>query len=86
MRLEPTPEGGFVIDAMDLGPLLDLDPPRVPELMREGRITSRFERGEGEDEGRFRVTFLHEGTTVRLIVAADGTVLQRSRVRGASAG
>ncbi len=86
MRLEPTPEGGFVIDAEDLGPLLGLDPPLVPEIMRENRITSRFERGEGEDEGRFRVTFLHEGTTVRLIVSADGTVLQRSRIRGAPAG
>ena len=86
MRLEPTPEGGFVIDALDLGPLLEIDPPRVPELMREGRITSRFERGEGEDDGRFRVTFLHENTTVRLIVSADGTVLQQSRVRGAPVG
>ena len=49
-------------------------------------IKSRFERGEGEDEGRFRVTFLHGRTTVRLIVSADGTVLQQSRVRGAPVG
>ena len=86
MRLEPTIEGGFVIDAEDLGPLLGVDPPRVPELMREGRITSRFEQGEDEDEGRFRVTFLHDDMMVRLIITADGMVLQRSRVRGTTAG
>ena len=83
MRLEPTPEGGFVIDAEDLGPLLGLDLARVPDLMREGRITSRSEHGEGEDEGRFRITFRYADTIVRLILVADGTVIQQSRVLGA---
>ena len=69
-----------MIDAEDLGPLLDLDPSQVPGLMREGQITSRFERGEGEDLGRFRVTFLHGRTTLRLIVSADGSVVQKSRI------
>ena len=75
MRLEPMPEGGFVVDAEDLGPLLDVEPLRVPELMREGRITSRSEHGEGEDDGRYRLTFWHERTTLRLVVQADGTVI-----------
>ena len=86
MRLEPALEGGFVIDALGLGPLLEVDPPGVPELMRESRITSRFERGEGEDEGRFRVTFLYLDIMVRLIVNAEGAVLRQSRVRGAPGG
>lgn len=84
MRLEPLPEGGFLIDAADLGPLLGIDPPRVPGLMREGAITRRFERGEGEDAGRFRLSFLYGGLTVRLVVAADGTVISRARIRGAA--
>lgn len=85
MRLDPQPDGGFVIDAKDLGPLLGVDPSEVPRLMRDGLITRRFERGEGEDEGRFRLTFLHGATTLRLILDADGIVLERSRVLGSPA-
>ena len=83
MRLEPMPEGGFTIDASDLGPLLGVEPARVPGLMREGRITRRFERGEGADLGRFRLTFRHEGITLRFILTADGTVVEQSRILGA---
>ena len=83
MRLEPLPEGGFMIDAEDLGPLLGVEPSQVPVLMREGRITSRSERGEGEDEGRFRLTFRHGRTRLRLVVRANGTVIRQSRVIGA---
>ncbi len=82
MRLDPLPEGGFVIDATDLGPLLGVEPARVPALMREGAITRRFERGEAEDTGRFRLTFLHDRVTVRLIVAADGMVISQARILG----
>ena len=84
MRLEPMPEGGFVVDAEDLGPLLGVEPPHVPDLMREGRITSRSERGEGEDEGRFRLTFWYKQTALRLVVQADGRVISQSRILGAA--
>ncbi|TNC44168.1 hypothetical protein FHG66_20765 [Rubellimicrobium rubrum] len=83
MRLEPTPEGGFVIDAQDLGPLLGVDAAQVPDLMREGHLTRRFERGEGEDLGRFRLTFRYGTVTVRLVLTADGTVIEQSRILGA---
>jgi Family of unknown function (DUF6522) len=83
MRLDRT-EAGFAIDAADLGELLDLPIEAVRGLMRGGRITSRFERGEGMDEGRFRVTFYHGGRRVRLTLDGDGTVLQRSRVTAAA--
>ncbi|WP_210530427.1 DUF6522 family protein [Rubellimicrobium arenae] len=82
MRLEPRPDGGFTIDAEDLGPLLGIDPPEVPALLRDGRIASRFERGEGDDMGRFRVTFRHGGVTLRLVLDADGTVIGQSRIKG----
>jgi hypothetical protein len=52
----------------------------VPELLRNGAITSRCERGIGEDEGRFRLTFFHAGRRLRLVVDADGRILQRSRI------
>src|SRR5690606_3683497 len=59
MKLEPM-EGGFAIDAADLGQLLDRPAVEVQQLMRSGTLTSRFERGEGEDEGRNRLTFFDE--------------------------
>lgn len=79
MRLDPT-GGGFEIDAADLGALLGLPVEEVRGLMRAGRITSRVERGEGTDAGRFRVTFTHGPRRVRLTLDGEGTVLQRSRV------
>ena len=79
MRLDPT-GGGFSIDAADLALLLGLPPDEVRRLMQAGRITSRFERGEGADVGRFRVSFVSGPRRVRLTVDADGRVLQRSRV------
>lgn len=67
------------IDAADLGPLLGLEPAQVPQKMRDGEITSRFETGEGEDAGRFRLTFYHDDKRVRLTCGADGTVLSTIR-------
>jgi hypothetical protein len=80
MRLERDGEG-FTIEAADLGRLLEVEPDAMQGLMRAGAITSRFERGEGADAGRFRLTFTHGGRRVRLIVNHDGAVLQRSRTR-----
>jgi hypothetical protein len=82
MRLEPDGDS-FTIDARDLAQLFELDAERVREMMRAGEIRSRVERGEGEDAGRFRLTFIHRERRVQLIVAADGAVIQRSRTRTA---
>lgn len=78
MRLEKT-ETGFTIDAADLASLLDLAPEEVCAGMRSGAIVSRFERGEGADEGRSRLTFITAERQVRLIVDRNGAVLQRIR-------
>lgn len=78
MRLEPT-ENGFQVDAADLGPLLGLPPEDVPRLMRENRITRLSETGQGDDEGRYRITFRHGSTRVRLTVNKAGDVLFRTR-------
>ncbi len=80
MRLERT-DSGFQIDAADLGPLLGLEPADVPRLMREGRITSLCEEGQGEDAGRHRITFRHGTTRVRLTVDNTGEVLLRTRTK-----
>jgi hypothetical protein len=72
--------GTIQIDASILGRGFGLEPSRVPELLRTGAITSRCERGLGEDEGRFRLTFFHAGQRLRLVVDATGRILQRSSV------
>ena len=78
MRVEIT-EAGPVVRAEDVAPLLGLDPAALPRLMREGRVSCLHERGEGEDAGRFRMTFRHGEVRLRLTCAADGTVLKRLR-------
>lgn len=77
MRLEPI-ENGFAIEAADLARLFGRQPAEVQRMMREGRITSLFERGEGADAGRFRVTFQDGVRRIRLTVDANGAVLKRS--------
>ena len=78
MKINMT-DGQPVIDAVDLGPLLGLKPALVPQLMRSGEITSRFETGVDADAGRFRLTFYYEGQRIRLTCSEDGTVLSTTR-------
>lgn len=70
---------GFTIDAEVIAAGFALDPAGVPGMLREGRITSRFETGIDEDAGRFRLTFYHANRALRLTVDAHGTILKRAR-------
>ena len=76
MKIDVGPDG-YMVDAEDLAPLLQLQPSEVPVLMREGEITGIFELGEGDHAGSFRVTFRHKARRVRLTCARNGTVLAR---------
>ncbi|MEE1609890.1 DUF6522 family protein [Microvirga sp. CF3016] len=73
-------DGTIQIDASILAQGLGLGPLEVLDLLRCGDITSRCERGIGEDEGRFRLTFFHAQRRLRVIVDGTGRVLQRSSV------
>lgn len=79
MKIE-VDQGQPVIDAQDLGQLLGLDPADVQTKMCAGEITSRFETGEGEDAGRFRLTFFFDDRRVRLTCATDGEVISTIRL------
>jgi hypothetical protein len=68
-----------VIGAHDLGPLLGLAPEVVQAKMRQGEITSKYELGQDEDAGRFRLTFYYAAKRVRLTCAQDGTVISTIR-------
>lgn len=68
----------FVVEATLIAAAFGVAPDRVQGLMRQGAITSRCEEGEGEDAGRWRLTFLHADRALRLIVDGNGAVLKRA--------
>lgn len=74
-------DGTFDLDAALIAADLGLDCPGVLEAMRLRRLTAMCERGVDEDAGRYRVTFCHGNTRLRLIVDASGRIVQRSVTR-----
>lgn len=71
-------DGAFNVDAELLGREFGIAPAMVQAHMRDGRITSRCERGIDEDAGRWRLTFFHDKHRLRLVVDKTGTILERS--------
>jgi hypothetical protein len=70
--------GDFSVDATLVGELLGVAASDVLALMRDGKITSRCERGEGEHAGQYRLTFFYAGRRARLNVDAAGRIIRRS--------
>ncbi len=73
--------GSFEIDATYLAEYFMIDPADVPRLLRNEQITARCERGEGEDEGRHRLSFRHGASRLSLVVDTSGRILRRASVR-----
>ncbi|MFD1794457.1 hypothetical protein FQV27_07790 [Paracoccus aurantiacus] len=69
----------FTVEAKVIADGLDLPEHAIARGMSNGAITTRFERGEGEDEGRFRLSFFHRERVLRLTVDASGNILSRAR-------
>ena len=72
-------KNGATVDANDLGPMLGLAPPDVPEKMRAGEITSLSEQGADEDAGNTRLTFWYAGQRVRITCDSTGEVIKTSK-------
>lgn len=76
----------FVVEAPLLAETFGLTEAGVRAAMRAGDLTSRCETGEGEDAGRWRLTFHHRDRALRLVVDAAGTIHKRTtfpiRMRG----
>ena len=68
-----------IVDAAEIAALLELEVASFQELMRSGKIRSIVERGEGEDDGKVRLTFQSPQWRVRLTCAPDGEVLTVTR-------
>ena len=79
MKLEREDEV-FTIDASLLSELLNVPPSDVQALMRCKEITSLCERGEGKQEGEFRLTFFYKGRRARLSIDETGRIVRRSIV------
>lgn len=72
--------GEATVDAVLVAEGLDLKPDIVPAMIRDGKITCAFERGEGADAGRFRLTFWHGRKRFRMVVDRNGNLLKRFSV------
>lgn len=70
-----------IVEATEIAPLLELDVASFQDLMRSGKIRSMVEQGQGEDVGRFRLTFQSPFWRVRMTCGPDGEVLTLTRVR-----
>ena len=68
----------FVVPADLLASAFGLSEESIQHGMQTNRITSQSEAGVGEDEGRCRLTFCHQGRAIRFIVDAHGQVLKRA--------
>jgi hypothetical protein len=66
------------IDAALVAKGLHMDPGDLRDAMQQGHVTRKVEKGEGEDAGRFRVTFYSPTRRLRLLFDAQGVILQTS--------
>ena len=71
--------GEFIVPAALIGDVFDMSEEAVRQAMREGAITSRCEVGQGDDAGRWRLSFRKADVVFRLTVDGDGRILSRSR-------
>lgn len=72
---------GFVVDAAILAEAFDLTLEETRRRMRGGQIVTRSETGQGEDAGRWRLTFRHADRALRLVVDDSGEILEKSTSR-----
>ena len=72
--------GEVQVDAAVIGEGLGIGASAVLPLLREGKITSRHERGEGADAGRSRLTFFLDNRRFHIIVSETGQIIRRSSI------
>ena len=67
------------VDVAVLADGLGIEAADISSLIRQGRLTSKFEKGIGEDAGRCRLTFWMGAKRFRIVVDAQGNVLKKFR-------
>jgi hypothetical protein len=68
------------VDATLIADAFRIPPQTVLERIRAGQITTLSERGVDADAGRFRITFVLGAGRLRLLIDAEGNVIERSLV------
>lgn len=68
------------IDAALVAKGLQMLPEALLAALRDGSVTRTIEKGEGDDAGRYRVTFFAPARRLRLFFTASGEILQTSSV------
>lgn len=79
-RLVELGEDGVEVDAAVIAKGFKLNPDQVLDQLRSRAITSRYERGTGEDEGRNRLTFFSRSRRLQIIVDDKGALIQRRMI------
>jgi hypothetical protein len=71
-------DGAVQVDASLIAEGLGITLPLLRQQMQAGEITSLAERGTDADNGRHRLTFFSAHRRFRLVVDAEGAIVQRS--------
>ncbi len=83
MKIEHEQDGDVTLDPDELALAFNLSPAQFRRYLRQGLVTSRVERGEGDDLGRARITVRIGNRVWQAIVDAESIVHQDRRVLGA---
>ena len=71
-------DGAVQVDASLIAEGLGITLPSLRQQMQAGEITSLAERGTDADSGRHRLTFFSAHRRFRLVIDAEGAIVQRS--------
>lgn len=66
------------IEASVIGGGLGIEPSQVQAQLREGKISTLCERGIGEDQGYYRVTFYCGKRRFRVLIDESGNIIEDS--------
>lgn len=66
------------IEASVIGGGLGIEPSQVQAQLQEGKISTLCERGIGEDQGLYRVTFYYGKRRFRILIDESGNVIEAS--------
>ncbi|MCA9239640.1 MAG: hypothetical protein KDA37_05560 [Planctomycetales bacterium] len=77
---------GATVDVAVLADGLGVEAADMYSLIRQGKLTSKFEKGLGEDAGRCRLTFWLGAKRFRILVDAQGNVLKKFRTDNGTLG
>jgi hypothetical protein len=78
MKIEHEQDGDVTLDPDELAREFNLSPAQFRRYLRQGMVTSRIERGEGEDLGKARIT-VRIGNRVWQAIVDSHSVVHRDR-------